>query len=132
MYGKKAEVKLDTKYTTDDRYNIGYANDDDGEEARENEIEGRVSNYIKGGYGSLSVNSSLYDFRVFKFYLGKANIEIENKTLKDAIDSYMNLTIDYTKDNIALEQEKAWDSYIKKINSSYEMHDLYYNSISGK
>ena len=44
----------------------------------------------------------------------------------------MNLTIDYTKDNIALEQEKAWDSYIKKINSSYEMHDLYYNGISGK
>jgi hypothetical protein len=34
--------------------------------------------------------------------------------------------------NIALEQEKAWDSYIKKINSSYEMHDLYYNGISGK
>lgn len=132
MYGKKAEVKLDTKYTTDDRYNIGYANDDDGEEARENEIEGRVSNYIKGGYGSLSVNSSLYDFSVFKFYLEKANIEIENKTLKDAIDSYMNLTIKYTEDNIALEQEKAWDSYIKKINSSYEMHDLYYNGISGK
>ena len=65
-------------------------------------------------------------------HLEKANIEIENKTLKDAIDSYMNLTIDYTKDNIALEQEKAWDSYIKKINSSYEMHDLYYNGISGK
>ena len=70
---KKAEVKLDTKYTTDDRYNIGYANDDDGEEARENEIEGRVSNYIKGGYGSLSVNSSLYDFSVFRFYLEKSN-----------------------------------------------------------
>lgn len=132
MYGKKADVKLETKYTTDDRYNIGYANDDDGEEARESEIEGRVSNYIKGGFGSLSVNDSLYDFSVFKFYLAKANIEFENQTIKDAIFSYMDLTIDYTKDNIALEQEKAWDSYIKKINSSYEMHDLYYNGISGK
>lgn len=132
MYGKKADVKIENKYTTHDIYNIGYANASDGEEARETEIEGRVNNFIKGGYASLSANENLYDFRVFKFYLEKSNIEIENKTLKAAIEDYMNLTIEYTEDNIALEQEKTWDSYIKKINSSYEMHDLYYNGISGK
>jgi len=132
MYGKKADVKIDTTYTEDTRYNVGYANDDDGEEAREDEIDGRVSNYIKGGYGSLATSDKLYDFRVFKFYLKKANIEVENQTLWAAIEDYMNLTIDYTEDSIALEQEKAWDSYIKKINSSYEMHDLYYDGISGK
>ena len=132
MYGKKADVKLETKYTTDTKYNIGYANDTDGEEARESEIESRVSNYIKGGFGGMSANTSLYDFRVFQFYLEKANIEIENQTLKSAIDDYMNLTIEYAKDSIALEQEKTWDSYIKKINSSYEMHDLYYDGISDK
>lgn len=132
MYGKKADVKLETKYTTDDRYNVGYANDTDGEEARESEIEGRVSNYIKGGFGSMSANTSLYDFRVFQFYLEKAKIEIENQTLKSAIYDYMDLTIDYANESITLEQEKAWDSYIKKINSSYEMHDLYYGGISGK
>ena len=132
MFGKKADVKLETKYTTDNRYNVGYANNSDGEEAREDEIESRVSNYIKGGYGSISANANLYDFRVFQYYLEKANIEIENKTLKSAIDDYMNLTINYAEDSIALEQEKTWDSYIKKINSSYEMHDLYYGGISGK
>ncbi|MBQ9730695.1 MAG: peptidylprolyl isomerase [Bacilli bacterium] len=130
MFGNKADVKLEEKYTTAEKYNIGYANASDGEEARESEIEGRVNNYIKAGYGSLSSNASLYDFRVFKYYLAKSNIEIENKTLKAAIEDYMNLTIDYTKDNIALEQEKTWDSYIKKINSSYEMHELYYEGIS--
>lgn len=136
MYGKKGKEITDkdstkTIYWTDEKYNVGYASKTEGQNARESEIEGRITNYVKGGYGSNSVNEQLYNFQVFKYYLEQSEIEVPNTTIKSAINEYMSLIEEYTKENIAISVENTWESYIQKINSSYEMHDLYYDGING-
>lgn len=130
MYGSKAS-KITNTYWKDEKYNVGYTSKTEGQNAREDEVEGRISNYVKGGYGSNSVNEKLYDFQVFKYFLEQSEIEIPNTTIKTAINEYMSLIEEYTKENIAISVENTWDSYIQKINSSYEMHDLYYDGING-
>lgn len=127
MYGKKAsDVKLDKTYVKDAKYNVGYATASDGEDARENEVEGRIQNYIKGGYGSLSVNEKLYDFEVFNYYFNKSKITYSSKVVENALADYMSLITKYTEANIEVQVENTWDAYVKKIEASYEMHDLYY------
>lgn len=131
MYGSNASsVTVDTTYVKNTEFNFGYSNTTVAQNARKSEISGRIENYLKGGYSSVTTNSSLYDYEIYNYYFNKArtagDVEITNELVANAINKMISLSVESQNLKVDAAINNAWDAYIKSIQANLEMRELLY------
>lgn len=125
MYGKNAS-SLSGTYVKDSEFNFGYSTTTVGQNTRKSEIEGRVTNFAKGGFESISPEDSLYEYEIFNYYLGISEIDIPNEKLEKAVTDYIDLQVSYKAAKIDEAQHNSWEGYIESIKANQEIRDLLY------
>ena len=70
MYGSNASAIETTTYIKESAFNFGYSNTTVAQNTRKNEVKGRT-NYLKGGYGSLSPVEELYKDEIYTFIMNE-------------------------------------------------------------
>lgn len=130
MYGSNATAtNTYVKEITTDNH-TGYSSATVGQNSRKSEIKDRVLNYVKGGYASLSASQDLYDYEIYNYYFNAAKadgkVSIANANIEKAIANHINNKVEYANGQIVIAQDKAWNSYIKSIESNEEMRGWLY------
>lgn len=118
-----------TTYVNTTAFDYGYTSTSTGKNARRNEIDERVMNYIKGGFESVSPDDCLYNHEIFNYYLAKAKADNSitvsaklEKAVKDMID---NENASFLS-KIEEAQSDSWTSYVRKVQRNQEMYNLLY------
>lgn len=125
-YFQYNDTSIEGTYVKNTDYDFGYSTSTVGRNTRKSEIEGRVLNYIKGGFESLSTEDDLYEYEIFNYYLGLNTVTFQNETLKNAINDKIKVANDLKAHAIAEAKTSEWSSYIEKIHATNEAHDLFY------
>lgn len=121
-YGAYVQNTDNATFTKD---NLGYSNDNKAIDARENEVKNRVLNYIKGGYNSVSANSSLYEYRMILDYVDQYNIEL-NDNLETLLNGYITSQQVYQTNAIAEAWASDWEDYTNQVEAYKEMRAIRY------
>lgn len=124
MYGSNAPTN--GTYVKSDIYDFGYSTTTVAQNTRKSEIEGRVLNYIKGGFESISTEDKLYEYEIFNYYLGLGTVTFANDTLKNAINDKITVTSDLKANAIAEAKTEEWSNYIEKVLATSEAGELFY------
>ena len=130
MYGSNASAIETTTYIKESAFNFGYSNTTVAQNTRKNEVKGRVTNYLKGGYGSLSPVEELYKYEIYTFYYERAkaagDLTITNTRIENAINDFISTKTVYQTSQIDSSLNNTWSSYIKSIEANQELRDLLY------
>ena len=131
MYGSNSSnVTVTPTYVKNTEFNFGYNNATAGQNARKNEISGRIQNFLKGGYSSVSTSEALYDYEIYQYYFAQAkaagDISITNAKIESRINDMINLTTLSQQQKIDKSISDTWEAYIKSIEANLEMRDLMY------
>lgn len=97
------------------------------EKNRKTEIEGRVTNFLQGGYASsVSADEQIMAYKMFKAYQSKVNVNDEEiaKAVNDYVD--LKLAAHATKVNNAI--ESTLDTYIRKVEADISLHEEIYGN----
>jgi hypothetical protein len=123
MYGNNAP---EGTYVKSSAYDFGYSTTTVAQNTRKSEIEGRVLNYIKGGFESISTEDKLYEYEIFNYYLGLGTVTFANDTLKNAVSDKITVTSNLKANAISEAKTEEWSNYIEKVQATEEARKLFY------